>query len=191
MDGGKRLGVMARWFDGTILRIIEGVTIGLVVAGILLAKGCLTDHYSRQDEIAYIRDVIVSARRDISEAQAGPVAFLIPGSPGFRTQHRSREEAQKEQWQKFIAELSDVLAYRTSRLTFAEKRELRHRFPGITVDGRRFLGDSLDIIIRAEVRMYYRDIFSQAESISWLGVPPASQDVMDRLIPASRHEAGG
>lgn len=185
------MGVTARSFDGTILRIIEGISIGVVVATILLAKDWLTDHWSRQDEIAYIQEVIVSARLEISKAQTGRVAVLIPGSPLFRTQHRSREQAQFGVWQSFIAELSDVLAYRTSRLTFDEKRELRQRFPGITVDGRRFLGDSLDIIIRAEMRMHYRDIFSQAESISWLGLPPASQDVVDGLVPVNRHEAGG
>ena len=180
----------ARCLDGTFQRIIEGVVIGLVVSIILLAKGCFTDHYSRQDEITYIRDLIVTNRDAIASAQAGPVAVLISGSRP-RTHHRSREEAQEERWQGFVAELSDVLAYRTSRLTFAEKRELRKHFPGITVDGRKLLGDPLDIIIRNGVRIHYRDIFSQAESISWLDLPTASQDVMDRLVPANRVDSGG
>ena len=188
MDGKKRKGVKARSFDRAIPRIIEGVSIGLVVAAILLAKDWLTDHWDRQDEIAYIREVIVSARLAISKAQAGDVAVQIQGSSHFHVQHRSREKAQQEAWQILTAKLSDVLAYRTSRLTYDEKRELRQHFPGITVDGRRLLGDSLDIIIRGGVSIHYRDIFSQAESIRWLGLPPASQDVADGLVPANRHE---
>ena len=180
----------ARFFDGAVPRIIEGVTIGLVVAAILLAKDYLTDHWDREDEIAYIRGVVVSARLDISKAQAGRVAILTPGNPSPTLRHRSRADAQLEAWRNFTAELSDVLAYRTSRLTYDEKRELRDRFPGISVDGRSLLGDPLDIIIRAGVRMHYRDLFSQAEGISWLGLPPAPQDVTDGLVPADRREAG-
>ena len=182
---------MTRRFDGVVLRIIEGVSIGLVVATILLAKDWLTDRWDRQDEIAYIREVIVSARLDISKARAGRVAVQTLGSSAFRVKRRSREEAQLEAWRIFTAELSDVLAYRTSRLTYDEKRELRRRFPGISVDGRRLLGDPLDVIIRAGVSMHYRDIFSQAESINWLGLPPASQEVADGLAPANRRVAGG
>ena len=169
----------------TISRIVEGVTIGLVVAAILLAKDWYTDYCSRQDEIAYIREVIMTARDNISNAQASPVATLSPGG-AYRTEHRSREDAQLEAWQVFIARLSDVLAYNTSQLTYEEKRELRRSFPGTTVDGRRLLGDKLDIIIRAEVRMHYKYLFSQAESINWLKLPPASKTVMDGLVPANR-----
>ena len=186
MDSKKRQGVKARLLDGAILRVIEGVSIGLVVAVILLAKDWLADHQHRQDEIAYIREVVMAARLDISKAQAGNVAVQIQGSRRFRVQHRSREQAQKEAWYLLTAKVSDVLAHRTSRLTYDEKRELRQRFPGITVDGRQLLGDSLDIIIRGGVSMHYRDIFSQAESIEWLGLPPASQEIADGLVPASR-----
>ena len=188
MDSKKRQGVKARHFYGAIPRIIEGVSIGLVVAIILLAQDWLVDHRDRQDEIAYIQEVVVAARLDISKAQAGDVAVQIQGSPRFRVQHRSREQAQKEAWHILTAKLSDVLAHRTSRLTYDEKRELRQRFPGITVDGRRLLGDSLDVIIRGGVSMHYWDIFSQAESIEWLGLPPASQEIADGLVPANRHE---
>ena len=186
MDGKKRKEMKARYFDGAILRIIEGVSIGLVVAAILLAQDWLADHRDRQDEIGYIREVIMSARLAISGAQAGDVAVLVQGSPHFHVQHRSREKAQEEAWQILTAKLSDVLAYRTSRLAYDEKRELRQHFPGITVDGRKLLGDPLDIIIRGGVSIHYKDIFSQAESIKWLGLPPASQDVADGLISANR-----
>ena len=191
MDARKGKGVRARFFDGAIPRIMEGVAIGLVVAAALLAKDYLAGHWDRQDEIAYIRDVIMSARLDISKAQAGPVAILTPGNPSPTRIHRSRADAQLKAWRIFTAELSDVLAYRTSRLTYEEKRELREHFPGISVDGRSLMGDRLDIIIRAGVRMHYKDLFSQAEGISWLGLPPASQEVADGLVPADRREAGG
>ena len=83
MDTRKAKEVRARFLDGAIPRIIEGVTIGLVVAAILLAKDYLTNHWDRQDEITYIRAVIVSARLDISKAQAGPVAIFDSGKPLF------------------------------------------------------------------------------------------------------------
>ena len=190
MDAEKRREVKARYFDGAILRVIEGVSIGLVVAAILLANDWLEDHRERQDEIGYIREVIMSARLAISKAQAGDVAVQvqIQGNPYFQVQHRSREKAQEEAWQILTAKLSDVLEYRTSRLTYDEKREIRQHFPGIAVDGRKLLGDSLDIIIRGGVSIHYKDIFSQAESIEWLRLPPASQDVADGLIPANRDE---
>ena len=43
------------------------------------------------------------------------------------------------------------------------------------MDGRRLLGDRLDIIIRADIGMHYKDLFSQAESVDWLRLPPAPQ----------------
>lgn len=191
VDGRKSNEIAVKYFDGAIRRITEGVLIGLGVAAILLTKDCLTDHQNRQDEIAHIRDVIVSARLDISNAQAGRVAILNRGSAAPTIRDRSRAEAQREAWRVFTAHLSDVLAYRASRLTYDEKRELRTHFPGISVDGRSLLGDRLDIIIRADVGMHYRDLFSQAENIDWLRLPPAPQEVMDRLVPANRREAGG
>ena len=191
MDARNGKGLKARFLDGALPRITEGVTIGLVVAAILLAKDWLTCYWDRRGEIAYIREVIVSGRLDISKAEAGSVVTLTPGSPPSAPRHRSRADAQLEAWRVFTAELSDVLAYRTSRLTYDEKRELRDHFPGISVDGTSLLGDRLDIIIRAGVRMHYRDLFSQAEDIDWLDLPPASQAVEDGLVPADRREAGG
>ena len=167
---------------------MEGVTIGVTVAGILLCKDGLENHWDRQAEIGHIREVILSARLAIAKAQAGTVAvpIQIQGRTFFREQHRSREEAQEEQWRRLTAKLSDVLEFRTSRLTYDEKRELRKHFPGTAVDGRRLLGDGLDVILRNEISMHYKDMFSGAESIEWLGLPPASEDVVDGLIPPGR-----
>ncbi len=189
MSGRKRRVARARGRAGVLSRVGEGVVVGLVVAACLLARDWVVDYCDRQAEIAYIRDVIVSGRLAVSSAQAGTVAVLLPDRR-VRSEFRSREAAQEEQWRRFVAELSDVLAHRTSRLTFEETRELRRRFPGLVVDGQRLLGDPLDIIIRADVPAHYRDMFVQAESVRWLGLPPASQALREGLIPASRQEAG-
>lgn len=175
-----------------VAAILSATAAGLLVAVILKLFNSHTDYLDRQEEIASIRDVIVSGRLNISKAQAGSVVSPIPGRPGiFRKLHRSREEAQLVEWQKLIAKLSDVLEHKVSRITFEEKRELRMSFPGIEVDGKKFLGDGLDIIIRAQIRMHYKDMFSSAERIIWLELPPVSQEVMDRLIPADRLKSDG
>ncbi|MDD9981354.1 MAG: hypothetical protein OXU81_08370 [Gammaproteobacteria bacterium] len=169
-------------------RVVEGVTIGLIVAAILLTKDWYVEHRERQDEIAFIRDVIVSSRSRIAEAHAGVVAtpVRVQGVLAYSTRHRSRDQAQAEEWHKLVAKLSDVLAYRTSRLTYDEKRELRDRFPGISVDGNLLLGDGLDVVISSGIRMHYKSIFSQAEKMEWLDLPPASDELMEKLIPEGR-----
>ena len=170
------------------MRVLEGVAIGLVVAVILLAQSCHVEHNERQDEIAYIRDVIVAARYRISEARAGEIVMLrqVQGQQLYSKRNRSRNEAQEEEWNKLIAKLSDVLAYRTSRITYEEKRELRKHFPGIYIYGTPLLGDGLDIIIINEIPIHYKDIFSQAEEIEWLDLPSAAHELMEKLIPAGR-----
>ena len=164
MQMSKRRG----WFS----RIGEGVTIGLVVAFILLGRDWLVDYLDRQEEIAYIRDLIVSYRSSIAKAQPMEV-YVIGRGP----EHRTKEEMQKTEWDKFTARLSDVLANRTSHLTFDEKRGLRYAFPGIAVDGRVLLGDSLDTILNPSVRMSYDDIFGQVnERLEWIELPPPRHD---------------
>ena len=119
-------------FDRTVLRIVEGVTIGVVVAAILLGKDWLVDHRHRQDEIAHIRHLIVSARSDVAESQ--PVDNVMELRPeGWIRRPYSKEDMQRRVWGKFIAKLSDVLEHRTSRLTYDEKRELRQHFPGMVL----------------------------------------------------------
>ena len=156
-----------------LLRIVEGVTIGLVVAFILVGRDRLSDYNDRQEEIEYIRDLIVSYRSSIADAQALEVYVLGKGP-----EHRTKEQMQKVEWDKFIARLSDVLANRTSHLIFDEKRDLRYAFPGISVDGRVLLGDSLDsILIGNMVRISYDDIFGQVNKrLEWLELPPLDKE---------------
>ena len=156
------------YLDGTVLRIVEGVTIGVVVAAILIGKDWWADQRHRQEEIAHISDLIVSARSDISEAQPTNVAEYSSGR--LTPRHYSKEDVQRWRWDKLIARLSDVLAHRTSRLSYDEKRELRLRFPGIAVDGRSLLGDGLDVIVKNRIPISYEDMFTQAEEVEWLGL---------------------
>ena len=156
-----------------LLRIVEGVTIGVVVAFILLGGDRLSDYNDRQEEVEYIRDLIVSYRSSIADVQGLEVYVLGKGP-----EHRTKKQMQKVEWDKFIARLSDVLANRTSHLTFDEKRDLRYAFPGISVDGRVLLGDSLDsILIGNMVRISYDDIFGQVNKrLEWLELPPLDKE---------------
>ena len=189
---GMGRGLKARFVDGALPRVVEGVTIGLVVAGILLAKDGFTDYWDRRGEIAYIRGVIVSGRLDVSKAQAGSFVTLTPGSPPSAPRHRSRADAQLEAWRVFTAELSDVLAYRTSRLTYDEKRELPDHFPGNLCRWQEPPGRSArhHPPCRRAHALQGPVLPGREISTGW-SLPPAPQEVEDGLVPADRPEAGG
>ena len=56
-------------------------------------------------------------------------------------------------------------------LTYDETRQLRRAFPGIVVDGKKMLGDYLDIVVGSGMRISYKDAFRQAEQVKWLKFP--------------------
>jgi len=141
-------------------RIVEGVTIGIVVAAVLAATNWLVDQAHRQEEIAYVREMVEAARSDVSRAMLADAKGDYVPVLGRRAD--DRKHTRSIVWDRFVARLSNVLRHRTSRLDYDERMELGRTFPGVAVDG--------SVVVEGRPSSY-KAAFAEAETIGWLALP--------------------